>query len=57
MMIVWVIGLLVLLAIAAPVIEWNWRRRMDRTRHKADYPLVDQYPPPQASAMQTWPWV
>jgi hypothetical protein len=50
------VGLLVLLAVAALVAEWSWRRRVDRLRHKADYPLVDRYPPPQASAMQKWPW-
>ena len=48
--------LLVFLALATATIEWNWRRRIERNRHKADYPMVDIYPPPQASAMQTYPW-
>jgi hypothetical protein len=50
-------GLLALVAVASLVIEWNWRRRIDRTRRKADYPVADRYPPLQASAMQKWPWV
>jgi hypothetical protein len=49
-------GGLVLLAIAASLIERVWRRRIEKTRHKADYPMVDRYPPPQASPMQSWPW-
>jgi hypothetical protein len=50
------IGLLVFLAVAAVAIEWNWRRRVKRLRHDAEYPMTDQYPPPQASAMEKWPW-
>jgi hypothetical protein len=50
-------GSLGLLAIAAPTIEWLRRRRIEQSRHKAQYPLVDQYSLPQASAMAKWPWV
>jgi len=54
----WVsVSLLVFLVIATAVIERIWRHRVERLRHKADYPLEDRYPPPQASAEQKWPWV
>jgi len=51
------IGAVVALAIAAPMIEWAWRHRIDRARHKAKYPMTDRYPPPQASPSERWPWV